>query len=33
MNGQKKSEINFKDGKQDGPQTYWSENGQRKIVN
>ena len=29
-NGQKKGEVNFKDGKEDGLWTFWYENGQKK---
>ena len=31
LNGQKKEEANFKDGKRDGLQTHWYENGQKQI--
>ena len=31
LNGQKKEEANFKDGKRDGFQTHWYENGQKQI--
>jgi len=30
-NGQKKSEENYKDGKENGLVTYWYENGQKEI--
>ena len=30
-NGQKKGEVNFKDGKEDGSATYWGENGQKEA--
>jgi antitoxin component YwqK of YwqJK toxin-antitoxin module len=29
-NGQKKSEITYKDGKKDGKWTHWRENGEKK---
>jgi len=30
-NGQKKSEVNYKDGRVDGLSVYWHENGQKKL--
>jgi len=30
-NGQKKSEMNYKDGKSDGLLTVWTENGQKMV--
>ena len=29
MNGQKQAEVNFKDGKPDGLETYWYETGEK----